>query len=273
LTRILITGSDGFLGKEFTKYFSRNHEVIPLNRASLNVSIEEQVRNFFRYNEVDVILHTAFVGGKRSKPDDFLRLCQNLSAYKNLILHKKKPQYLFCFGSGAAYDRSSTIKGVEEEELLSRCPSDYYGMAKNIISRDILTRSEQNIYDFRLFGCFGKEEEESRFIKSALRNINQGKPVVINKNMLLDFFYVKDLCKVIDYYLLNHSQDLPHSMNMVYSEKYTLKDIAEHLSPNNDISIHESGLGAYTGSGSKLSKLQIPFLGLFQGIKDAKYNV
>jgi GDP-L-fucose synthase len=161
---------------------------------------------------------------------------------------------------------------VEENELLSCCPLDYYGMAKNIISRDILTRTGQNVYDFRLFGCFGKEEEDSRFIKSALRNINQGKPVVINKNMLLDFFYVKDLCKVIDHYLLNRSQDLPHSMNMVYTEKYTLKDIAEHLSPNHAISIYERGLGSYTGSGNKLSQLKIPLIGLFQGIKDAKYD-
>jgi len=270
--KILITGSDGFLGREFIKYFNKEHEVISMNRAGLDVSIEEQVIDFFQYNEVDAILHTAFVGGKRGQPDDFLGLCQNLLAYKNLILHKKKSQLLVCFGSGAAYDKSSTIRGVEEDELLSCCPFDYYGMAKNIISRDILTQTGQNVYDFRLFGCFGKEEEDSRFIKSVLRNINQGKPVVINKNMLLDFFYVKDVCKVIDYYLLNHSQDLPHSMNMVYSEKYTLKDIAEHLSPNNAITIHDSGLGSYTGSGNKLSQLQIPLMGLFEGIKDAKYN-
>ena len=270
--KILITGSDGFLGKEFTKYFSKEHEVISMNRVGLDVSVEEQVMAFFQDNEVDAILHTAFVGGKRTQPDDFLGLCQNLLSHKNLILHKKKSQLLFCFGSGAAYDRASTIRGVKEDDLLSCCPFDYYGMAKNIISRDILTRTGQNVYDFRLFGCFGKEEEDSRFIKSALRNINQGKPVVINKNMLLDFFYVKDLCKVIDYYLLNHSQNLPQCMNMVYTEKYTLKDIVERLSPNNAISIPKSGLGSYTGSGSKLSKLQIPLLGLFEGIKDAKYN-
>jgi len=270
--KILITGSDGFLGKEFIKYFSKENEVISMNRVGLDVSIEEQVVDFFQDNEVDAILHTAFVGGKRNQPDDFSGLCQNLLAHKNLVLHKKKAQILVCFGSGAAYDKSSTIRGVEEEELLSCYPFDHYGMAKNIISRDILTRTEQNVYDFRLFGCFGKEEEDSRFIKSALRNINKGDPVVINQNMSLDFFYVKDLCKVIDYYLLNHSQNLPQCMNMVYTEKYTLKDIVERLSPNNAISILKSGLGSYTGSGSKLLKLQIPLLGLFEGIKDAKYN-
>ena len=270
--KILITGSDGFLGREFIKYFSKDHEVISMNRAQLDVSIEDQVMDFFQDNEVDAILHTAFVGGKRTHPDNFLGLCQNLLAYKNLILHKKKSQLLFCFGSGAAYDRASTIRGVEEDDLLSCCPFDYYGMAKNIISRDILTRTGQNVYDFRLFGCFGKEEEDSRFIKSALRNINQGKPVVINKNMLLDFFYVKDLCKVIDHYLLNRLQDPPHSMNMVYTEKYTLYSIAKRLSPNNNISIKDKGFRFYTGSGRKLSHLQIPLLGLFEGIKDAKYN-
>ena len=41
--KILITGSDGFLGREFIKYFSKEHEVISMNRAALDVSIEDQV--------------------------------------------------------------------------------------------------------------------------------------------------------------------------------------------------------------------------------------
>tara|TARA_R110001599_G_scaffold240059_1_gene439618 strand:- start:504 stop:1322 length:819 start_codon:yes stop_codon:yes gene_type:complete len=270
--KILITGSDGFLGREFVNYFSKEHEVIALNRPLLDVSIEEQVVDFFSKTEIDVILHTAFVGGKRGDVDHFLGFCQNLIAYKNLVVHKKNQQLLFCFGSGAAYDRSGTIKDVEEDAMLSCSPFDYYGNAKNLISRDILDRSEQNVYDFRLFGCFGKEEDDSRFIKSALRNIDRGKPVVINKNMLLDFFYVKDLCKVINYYLLNPLKDLPRSMNMVYSEKYSLRTIAELLSPNKDILIREGGLGCYTGSGDRLAKLDLPLIGLIEGIKDVKYN-
>jgi len=269
--RILITGSDGFLGKEFTARFSKKYDVIPANRSRLDVSKEEDVRQFFLKEDIDVILHTAFVGGKLNREDTYSDFCQNIQAFNNMASFKNNDSLLFCFGSGASYDRSRPIKYFEESMIFDKVPLDYYGSAKNIISRSI----ENNVFDFRLFGCFGREEEDFRFIKSSLKRIKKGDPIIITQNKMMDFFYVGDLCKVIDHYINNQDKNLPMSMNMVYNEKYTLYELASHLA-GDSYPIVVSGnrkVDYYTGDGSRLSNLDLLLSGLFDGIKEANYVV
>lgn len=272
--KILITGAAGFLGKEFTRYYTQEHEVISLSRNELDVSIESQVIDFFNNNDIDVILHTAFVGGKRGREDDFFDFCQNIAAYRNLILHKDKSTLLFCFGSGAAYDRERPIRNVLEEELGVCYPKDHYGKAKNIISSHIETTWASNTYDFRLFGCFGREETDARFIKNVLHQRALGKPITIHKNKLMDFFYVGDLCRTINHYVQHKDTNLPITLNMVYEKKYTLSEMATHLCGKTyPLTVYEEGLDFYTGDGSKLASLSIPLVGMFTGIEKANYNV
>tara|TARA_R110001583_G_scaffold29368_2_gene102910 strand:+ start:8074 stop:8907 length:834 start_codon:yes stop_codon:yes gene_type:complete len=272
--KVLITGASGFLGKEFIQYFQKDYELIPCTRKDLDVTDSDQVHRFFEENDVDIILHTAFVGGKRQGKDTFDQFCDNVSAFNNLLKYKKDKHHLFCFGSGASYDRRTVVKDMEEGLIFYSNPQDYYGKAKNLISRIIYENSPScpvtNVYDFRLFGCFGKFEEESRFIKNVLASIRNNTPITIHKNKVMDFFYVKDLCRVIEFYLQNEHLDLPRSLNICYSEKHTLLDIANMIvEPNSHlIRLSEPGLDYYTGSGRKLSKLPIPLLGLQKGIEE-----
>ena len=272
--KILITGSDGFLGKEFTHYFKKEHEIIALNRKQLDVSVESDVKDFFSGSEdVDVILHTAFVGGKRGIEDTLDDLCKNVKSFNNLASHKRNSQLMFCFGSGACYDRSRPIISVSEEERAWRNPKDYYGKAKNIISGEIEKGIYENIFDFRLFGCFGREELPSRFIKSSLRNIREGKPIQIHKDIFMDFFYVGDLCKIIEYYIFSDTASLPSCLNMSYGKAYSLSYIAKGIAGgDHPIELLSEDKDSYTGNGGKLYKLPISLIGLFDGIKHANYD-
>ena len=269
--RILITGSDGFLGREFTAHFSKKYDVISANRSRLDVSKEEDVKQFFLEEDIDVILHTAFVGGKLNRKDTYSDFCQNIQAFNNIMSFKDNDSLLFCFGSGASYDRSRPIKDFEESMIFDKVPLDYYGSAKNIISRSI----KNNVFDFRLFGCFGKEEGDSRFIKSSLNRIKKGDPIIITQNKMMDFFYVGDLCKVIDHYINNQDKNLPTSMNMVYNKKYTLVELGEHLAGISHPMIisGKRRTAYYTGDGSRLSSLNLRLTGLFKGIEEAKYVI
>jgi|11BtaG_2_1085332.scaffolds.fasta_scaffold22411_2 nucleoside-diphosphate-sugar epimerase len=268
--RILITGANGFLGKEFKKYFSKEHEVLAYGREELDVAEAEEVFNFFENNEVDVILHAAFVGGKRNNDDNFFQFCQNTQAFKNLMTFKENKHLLFCFGSGASYDRSITIRNVEEEWVNLSEPQDFYGKAKNMISRFIENHPYTNTYDFRLFGCFGKLEEPTRFIKNALSCVKKEIPIIVHKNKIMDFFYVKDLCKVIEYYMQNKSKQLPRSLNMCYEEKHSLLDIANMVKGEHPVNLINPGIEYYTGNGKRLAKLPVDLIGLENGIKEMK---
>ena len=144
-------------------------------------------------------------------------------------------------------------------------------MAKNIIARHIREYTD-NVVNLRLFGCFGPLEERSRFISSALSQSMQNEPIIVHQDKKMDFFYIDDLFRVIMFYIEN-GLHLPRDVNMCYREKYTLKQIAKEI---NNLTGAQSGVIInnknsaipYAGSGETLSSLQIPLVGLREGIKN-----
>tara|TARA_Y100000593_G_scaffold30049_1_gene59575 strand:- start:7553 stop:8386 length:834 start_codon:yes stop_codon:yes gene_type:complete len=268
----LLTGANGFLGREMCRLFeSCEHTLIATNRQSLDVSKREDVRDFFKQNSIDIVLHAAFMGAKSPDTNTVEHMNLNLEMYKNLVSHSDQYQMMFSFGSGAEYDRAENIDEIAEEELSGRHPKDFYGMAKNIIARHIREYTD-NVVNLRLFGCFGPLEERSRFISSALSQSMQNEPIIVHQDKKMDFFYIDDLFRVIMFYIEN-GLHLPRDVNMCYREKYTLKQIAKEI---NNLTGAQSGVIInnknsaipYAGSGETLSSLQIPLVGLREGIKN-----
>jgi GDP-L-fucose synthase len=268
---ILITGTNGFVGRELVDFFSTTeHTILSTCRKTLDVANEKQVDDFFQENKIDVVVHAAIKGGSRAGEDTFSDFCQNLIMFKNLSKHADKFKMMINFGSGAEFDRRYDISCSKENKLYDSYPLDYYGYSKNIIAREI--HKIGNIVNMRLFGCFGISENPERFIRSAFLNIRDNKPIIVHQDKKMDFFYIEDLFKVITFYINNHSQELPKDINMTYLEKYTLSEIATQIksltdSPN-DVMIKNKTLStSYTGSGQKLADLHLPLLGLEKGIR------
>ncbi len=68
------------------------------------------------------------------------------------------------FGSGAEFDRNNHINCFEEDRVFDSMPEDFYGLSKNMIARKIV-KHKTNIYNFRLFGCFGKMKRIIDYLK------------------------------------------------------------------------------------------------------------
>lgn len=278
--KILLTGGNGFIAKEIYKELKNKYEIINISRSSVNsvdLTKKDEVNLFFEKNGYfDFVIHTAIKGGKRTDIDSYEVLLENLLMFKNIIENKQKFGKMFNFCSGAAFRGDKEIKEVKEAEIINYWPKDFYGLSKNIISRKILDLDY--VYNFRIFGCFGINEEESRFIKSCLRNIKNNKEIVIHQNKEMDFFYLKDLITVLEYYMDNSKKELPLDINLVYQDKKTLIDISKIIKDltKSDISciVQDSSLGqSYTGDCSELKKLPINFIGLKQGIEECIRDV
>jgi len=275
---ILITGKRGFLARELS-YFFREHNVICMGRKSLDFTDAAAVESFFNINGyVDVVMHTAVDGGKRIRQDAFDTFSNNISMFSNLLQHKDKYGLMFCFGSGAEYDRQHPVVNVKEDEVIKCYPKDYYGLSKNIISQEMTKQgvldSSPIFVNMRLFGCFGAGEDSQRFIKNSMNRVLEGKSITIKNNMEMDFFYVQDLCTVIDFYLKNiYNLPLPTEVNMVYEKKLQLKEIANIIKTVSGSSVPvatkiKGKLGYYTGDGTVLKNLGIPLKGLTRGIEE-----
>jgi len=272
---ILITGCNGFLGQEFAEYFNNGENCIFLtDRNNLDVCNFEQVQSFFEKNKIDIVLHTAAKGGQRDTPEKDTDFVDNVQMFSNLEKVSDRYKLMITFCSGAAYGRSASIDNVAEADLENRHPIDFYGRSKNIIARQI-RKNKKNIINLRLFGCFGTKEKETRLIKTAITRCLNGEPMAIPQDKEMDFFYVRDLCLVIDHYIFSFNKiNLPNDVNMCYNErKYTLKEIAKivYLQSNThgQVMVLDAKMAKpYTGSPRTLASLGIPLIGLREGIKE-----
>ena len=267
---ILITGGNGFIARNIYKKIKDIHNVILTNRETLDVLDREKVDIFFQQNDIDIVVHTAVSGGSRTRKDDTCILINNLIMFDNIVQNRHKFGSLIHFGSGAEFDRKTDIVSAKEDD--ESCPSDYYGLSKKIIKEEM--HKLENFYNLRIFGCFGEDELETRFIKSAIRRVKEGKKIKIHQNRYMDFFYIDDLCKVVDYYIEKiNKKTLPKDMNLCYNSCKSLLDIANKINSMADknisnVVIKEEGYHTeYTGNSDRLSSLGLDLLGLDEGIK------
>jgi GDP-L-fucose synthase len=253
---ILITGRNGFIGKELSEFFTKmDHTVFSTCRKTLDVSKEDKVNTFFQKYKVDVVLHTAIKGGKRTSKDTINDLVENLIMFQNLFEHRGKYKLMISFGSGAECKAES-----------------YYGISKRVIAQEI-EEHDKNVVNMRLYGCFGPTEEDTRFIKSCINQVLDNKQMVVHQNKYMDYFYIEDLKKVVLFYIENYNMSLPNALDLCYADKVTLLDIANQIKnltkSDLDVILQQDAMGIpYIGSSRALSSLNLKMCGLEKGIED-----
>ena len=133
--KILITGANGFIGRNLATSLESEHEVTKLTHQMVDLADREAVNEFFKGKSFDVVLHCAMVGGRRYITDGPEVLYKNLAMFYNLLAHQDRFGKLINFGSGAELDRHNNIN--KDSYFKDAYPLDHYGMAKNIICRFI----------------------------------------------------------------------------------------------------------------------------------------
>jgi nucleoside-diphosphate-sugar epimerase len=261
--KILFTGHRGFLGRELIPILRESHEVIEYPGDLSNWS---EFESFVKTRSIDKIIHAAVRGGRRNKIDSSETLVNNLQTTFNVF---KTGISTISFCSGAVYDRKKSLDSIIEEESSNSIPLDYYGQSKFIINR--LAAWEEQVTTLRFFNVFGTTEGLDRFISFNVLQYIRKEPMVIFQDFYMDFFYVKDLLPVLNFWIAGGA--LPKELNLVYSRKLLLSEICEII---NSISsykvpvIHEGPRSEinYTGSGLRYENLFPGAIGLERGIHD-----
>lgn len=273
MSRILITGANGFLGREAINYFSskKGHTIFPGTRLQPDLLDPDAVKTYVAINKIDTIIHTAIQYGEKISD-----LIANLTMYENLAQCATQDVLMIYYGSGAEYDHTKDVHIATEEEVTNILPANYYALAKNLMTRETLN-SEKNIINLRLFGCFGPEEKDTRFIANAIKCVIENSPIRIHQNREMDFMYVGDIMKVTEYVLENTSAGKINGysdINMCYKNKLSLLDIANLICYTIDsevpIIIEDPLVAAptYTGDSTRLYELGLEFFGMEEGIKE-----
>lgn len=249
----LITGSGGFIGHNLKEYLT-DYNLLSPRSYELNLVHTKEVEEYFRQNKnIDYIIHCGSIGGYRTVTDKDTTIEDNLNMVKNLLKYKKETTRLILFGSGAMYDKSRDLHKVRESEIGNYEPADLYGKSKLMIAQKIKDRKD--VLLLNIFGCYGKYEKDSRFPTYAIKRNLSKQPIEINKNVVFDYLYIDDLCKIVKHFIENETSE--NIINVTPTESISLLEIAKIVNENGDfkseIKINEAGLNKeYTGNNERL---------------------
>ena len=227
MIKILITGSSGFVGRNVKEYLERNsqYELFTPDSNELNCLDEDAVENYLKQYRFDIVLHFAVYGAGIDKSKDCTRILDyNLRIFLNFAKNARYYGKMYYTGSGAEYDKRYQISNVTEEEIGQHIPTDPYGLMKYTINQ-IIEKSD-NIYNFRLFGIFGKYEYYPlKFISLTCCKAIKGLPLAMRQNVYFDYLWVDDFCRMVEFFLENEPKC--HVYNMVSGSKVSLQEICE----------------------------------------------
>jgi len=200
--KILLTGADGFIGKNFLDNTSFN-SVFAVSRSSIESDKIYQKytgdltdKNFIKeiaLEKFDVIIHAAWSGLPNRTEDVNLF---NFNMYRNMIdiLSKNRDTKHIFLGSCLEYGNNKRKVNEDTQGI----KIDDFGQTKLKLLKYIES-SRINYNWLRIFYVFGPYQHTNSLVRTMQRDINYGRNIVIsNPNKAHDFIYIKDVISLID---------------------------------------------------------------------------
>ena len=253
---ILITGAEGFVGRNLVEYFKvRGESILAPTQKELDLRSEGDVARYLRNHPVDRIVHcaTTIRQGTTYPPDT----CEfNLRMFFNLERHVGDSVKLINLGSGSEYSRPFWHRKIPEDFFDRHIPEDGHSYAKYLISKYIRDKDSPNLISLRIFGIFGKYEDyRYKFISNTIVKHLLGLPIIINQNAVYDYLYVEDFARLIE--ILMKKKTAQRIFNVTPTQSIELVRIAEIVTQVGgkpaEIRVLNEGLGLEcTGDNSAL---------------------
>lgn len=195
--KILITGSNGFIGRNVKEYLEKkNMDIYCPKRGELNLLDFDAINKYLLKKKFDVVIHCGVT---------LLSIEENLKMFFNFEKLSDCYERLICIGSGAEFDSRNYVPRMNEKYFGKHTPSmtDIYGYSKYVIAKSI-EEKKRNIFNLRVFGIFGKYEDyRRRFISNNICRLLCGMNILINQNALFDYIYIEDFNKILEMFLNN----------------------------------------------------------------------
>lgn len=229
MKQVLLIGGNGFVGKNLQEHFAKREDIKVYAPSSkeFNLLDENAVYETLSKIRFDVVINAAVHNRLRSSANlNKNEVEQDLRMYFNLEKYAHMCGRILYFGSGAEYDKSKDICSVKETDMPHGIPVTEYGLAKYVIGKSI--EKSDNIYNFRIFGLFGKYENwKTTFISGACCKALKGLPITIRQNTVFDYLYIDDFCRAVEWFV-DH-QPKYHTYNVTSGIRVDLLTIAKKI--------------------------------------------
>ncbi len=252
--KVLLTGRTGFIGKNILPYFQNRHEIVAPSRQELDLLDAEAVLAYIGNGNFDVVFHSANPNPVKNAADRPDRMFEDsLRIFMNLFQAREFYGKMIYVGSGAEYDKRFDMDMIRENDIGKHLPADAYGLCKFI--ENTLSAKSANVYNMRLFACYGPYDHSTKFITHAIQCCLDGRPVTIRQNCWFDYMHVDDFARIADWFIRSTPEH--HDYNICSGHRTTLESIAQivcdQMGSSQGIEILSDGFNkSYTASNQRL---------------------
>jgi len=248
--KILITGSAGFIGYNFSKYLldNTNYKIVGIDNINNYYSTKikkkrlQDLRRYkkFKFYKIDIknkeklkkgfsskinaVFHFAAQAGVRYSlinPRSYIE--SNTLGFFNMIemVKEKKINKFFYASSSSVYGDSNKFPLKETHNIN---PKNIYGLTKKNneeIAEIFLQNSSIKCIGLRFFTVFGELGRPDMLVYKYLQSIfNKNKKFYLNNygNHTRDFTYIKDVCEIM-YKLLRRRTNKTHQVFNICSNR------------------------------------------------------
>ena len=202
MINILITSSTGFIGRNLLEEFAANSnfKLFSLNRSQLDIRNCDVFLDFIKSNKIDFIVNTAV-----SLHD----LNNNILISYSLFKASAYCKSVLMLGSGIEYNPSRYIPKMRESYFDNNAfptNDNIYHNSKFLSACLHESLNLKNVFNFRLFGVFGKYEDyKRRLISNNIFQYLTKKSLSYNKDISFDYLDVKDLARALSCFIDNYN--------------------------------------------------------------------
>lgn len=261
MTKILITGSNGFIGANLLYRlleFGEDVHILIRNKSNLwridkilpnctkhivdltNAELIEKKINTIR---PEIVYHCSTYGVSYLQKDPHIMFQTNVLGSLNLFnatLGKNYVKHIVNIGTSLEYGQKTGIIMEEEHER----PNTLYGISK--LSQTQLALYFAKNFDLpittlRIFTGYGKFEEPKHLIGDIILGIITKKPIKIRTySAKRDFIYIDDVIEAL--MRTANSEPIRDIVNIGTGKEYSVKDIIEILSQFGRIKINNESI-------------------------------
>lgn len=245
MKRLLVTGSNGMVGKNIVEYKSaKDYILLTPSSEELNLLERDSVDAYLKEHSPDIIIHCAgIVGGIQANIANPVKfLVDNTQMGLNIILASKEAgvKKFINMSSSCMYPRKALNPLAEELVLKGELEptNEGYAIAKitstrlcEYINKEDSSCQYKTVIPCNLYGRYDKfDPKHSHMLPAVIKKIHEAK---VNHQAILDiwgdgearreFMYVEDLADFI-YYALENFENMPQNINVGLGHDYTINE-------------------------------------------------